>query len=79
MLRARNAPRMPPDCPLPEADIELVERWILNGAPEHGYGPTRSDGAGNDAADARKSDAAGAADAHGPADAARDLDGWLTE
>ncbi len=34
MLRARNAPRMPPDRPLPEADIELVERWILNGAFE---------------------------------------------
>lgn len=32
MLRARNAPRMPPDRPLPEDDIELVERWILNGA-----------------------------------------------
>jgi hypothetical protein len=32
MLRARNAPRMPPDRPLPEADIRLVERWILNGA-----------------------------------------------
>ena len=32
MLRARDAPRMPPDRPLTEADIELVERWILNGA-----------------------------------------------
>jgi hypothetical protein len=32
MLRARNAPRMPPDRPLPEADIQLVERWILDGA-----------------------------------------------
>ena len=32
MLRARDAPRMPPDRPLPEVDIELVERWILNGA-----------------------------------------------
>ena len=32
MLRARSAPRMPPDRPLPEADIRLVERWILNGA-----------------------------------------------
>ena len=32
MLRARDAPRMPPDRPLPELDIELVERWILNGA-----------------------------------------------
>jgi hypothetical protein len=33
VLRARNAPRMPPDRPLVEADIRLVERWILNGAP----------------------------------------------
>lgn len=32
MLRARNADRMPPDRPLPEADIALVERWILEGA-----------------------------------------------
>lgn len=35
-LRARNLPRMPPDRPLSEADIELVERWILNGACESG-------------------------------------------
>lgn len=33
MLRARAAPRMPPDRPLSEADIRLVERWILDGAP----------------------------------------------
>jgi hypothetical protein len=32
MLRARGARRMPPDRPLPEADIALVEAWILNGA-----------------------------------------------
>ena len=32
MLRARDAPRMPPDRPLTEADIRLVETWILNGA-----------------------------------------------
>jgi hypothetical protein len=32
MLRARGAPRMPPDRPLPEADIRLIERWILAGA-----------------------------------------------
>jgi hypothetical protein len=32
MLRARGANRMPPDRPLPEADIRLVERWILAGA-----------------------------------------------
>ena len=32
MLRATNAARMPPDRPLSEADIALIERWILNGA-----------------------------------------------
>lgn len=36
MLRARDAPRMPPDRPLTEPDIELVERWILNGACRSG-------------------------------------------
>lgn len=33
LLRADEAPRMPPDAPLPEADIALFERWILDGAP----------------------------------------------
>jgi hypothetical protein len=32
MLRASGARRMPPDRPLAEADIVLVEQWILNGA-----------------------------------------------
>ena len=32
VLRGRSAPRMPPDRPLDEADIRLVEDWILNGA-----------------------------------------------
>lgn len=32
MLRARGAKRMPPNRPLAEADIEIIERWILNGA-----------------------------------------------
>ncbi len=32
MLRARGTWRMPPDRPLPEADIELIENWILTGA-----------------------------------------------
>jgi hypothetical protein len=32
MLRGRNAPLMPPDRPLNEADIQLIENWILNGA-----------------------------------------------
>ena len=44
MLRARGASRMPPDRPLPEADIELVEQWILNGARRHA-GPAPQDAA----------------------------------
>jgi hypothetical protein len=32
MLRADGANRMPPDRPLAEADVRLIERWILNGA-----------------------------------------------
>jgi hypothetical protein len=32
MLRAQGTQRMPPDRPLAEADIRLIERWILNGA-----------------------------------------------
>lgn len=34
MMRARGAERMPPDRPLPEADIALVEEWIANGAKQ---------------------------------------------
>ncbi len=78
MLRARNAPRMPPDRPLPEADIELVERWILNGAPQFGYGQNATD-AGNVAIDAKQSDGASRSDARPPdaldAHAGRDLGG----
>jgi hypothetical protein len=32
MLRADGADRMPPDRPLARADIQLIERWILDGA-----------------------------------------------
>jgi hypothetical protein len=32
MMRAYGAARMPPDRPLAEADIALVEQWILAGA-----------------------------------------------
>jgi hypothetical protein len=35
MLRAQDASRMPPDRPLAEADIRLIERWILDGAHRH--------------------------------------------
>jgi hypothetical protein len=60
MLRARDAPRMPPDRPLPEDDIRLVERWILNGACEFGSSCS------SDAASPAGTDAA-----RPPADAAR--------
>ncbi len=36
MLRARGADRMPPDRPLSEADVRLIELWILNGAQKAG-------------------------------------------
>lgn len=39
MLRARGAPRMPPDRPLPERTIRLVESWILDGARRTADGP----------------------------------------
>jgi hypothetical protein len=57
MLRARNAPRMPPDRPLPEADIRLVERWILNGASFPGFS-LKPDAGAHDAhpVDARPTD-----------------------
>lgn len=32
LLRAEDAILMPPDVPLPEAEIEIIERWILEGA-----------------------------------------------
>jgi hypothetical protein len=32
MLWARGTRRMPPDRPLAQADIRLIEQWILNGA-----------------------------------------------
>jgi hypothetical protein len=32
LMHAQGSIRMPPDLPLPEVDIQLFERWILNGA-----------------------------------------------
>jgi hypothetical protein len=81
MLRARNAPRMPPDRPLPESDIRLVETWILNGATKSSNpapamdAPTDaatadasspSDGAGEAAASDASSATGGASDAAKP-------------
>lgn len=67
MLRARAAPRMPPDRPLPEADIQLVEAWIADGARKTPGGapagiPPHDGGgvdAGADAADGATSDTGG--------------------
>lgn len=36
MMRANGARRMPPERPMAEADIALVEEWILNGAKQTG-------------------------------------------
>lgn len=62
MLRAEGAPRMPPDRPLAEGDIRLVENWILNGAifdSASGGGPSDAATADAtvDAPDAGSSDA----------------------
>jgi hypothetical protein len=65
MLRARNAPRMPPDRPLAEGDIELVERWILDGASRVPGGPP----AGSDVVDAGADASGGAGGAGGKAGA----------
>jgi hypothetical protein len=35
MLHGGSARRMPPDRPLAEADIQLIERWILLGAEKN--------------------------------------------
>jgi hypothetical protein len=34
LLRAQGARRMPPDFALPEVDIELIEKWIADGASD---------------------------------------------
>jgi len=33
LMRGRGSIRMPPDVPLPEADISLIQTWINAGAP----------------------------------------------
>jgi hypothetical protein len=67
VLRARGALRMPPDRPLNEADIRLVEQWILDGARRDEHAPPGSaatDGAasdgGVDAGDTPQADASDA-------------------
>ncbi|HEY4183812.1 MAG TPA: hypothetical protein VGP07_02035 [Polyangia bacterium] len=38
LLRGQGSRRMPPDFPLPEADIQLIEGWIAAGAQWDGPG-----------------------------------------
>ena len=74
MLRARDAPRMPPDRPLTEPDIRLIERLISNGACSSGLscngggaasagGDAATDAASTDAADGGRPSDAGPVDA----------------
>jgi hypothetical protein len=35
LLDGRGSIRMPPDAPLPEADVTLIERWIADGAQDN--------------------------------------------
>jgi len=73
VLRAENAPRMPPDRPLAEGDIELVERWILGGAarvvggPPASSPPTMDGGAGGGGGGAGGGIGVGGAAGHGGA------------
>jgi len=70
VLRGRGAPRMPPDRPLDEADIRLVEDWILNGARKDDRAPTDGPPGQADAGATSDADAASGGDgdaAHGDA------------
>jgi hypothetical protein len=68
VLRARGAPRMPPDRPLNEADIRLIEQWILDGARREQ--PASPDAASGRPPDDGGPDAGEAGDASGAGDAA---------
>jgi hypothetical protein len=35
LMRAQGSERMPPDVPLPNADIDLIESWIMAGAMDN--------------------------------------------
>jgi hypothetical protein len=59
MLRARGAPRMPPDRPLSEPDIALIERWILDGARKLSDDETDGGGNGGENGDAGGTDDGG--------------------
>jgi hypothetical protein len=83
VLRARGAERMPPDRPLNEADIRLVEQWILDGAKRDDHQPAAArdaavgDTAAGDTADAADGSGSDARDggAADKADSGSDADG----
>ena len=58
VLRGRGAPRMPPDRPLDEADIRLIEQWILDGAKRNNSEPAAVDAGLSDASSDGSIDAA---------------------
>jgi hypothetical protein len=72
VLRAQDAPRMPPDRPLAEADIRLIEKWILGGA-KRGTGPDDAGADGGGANDGTSE--AGEAGGDDASDAAADVAG----
>ena len=74
MLRARDAPRMPPDRPLAEADIRLIERWILDGARQTD-GPAPPDASPDSSADGGAADSAADAGAEAGTHASSDAEG----
>jgi hypothetical protein len=80
ILRNKTPPRMPPDRPLFEADVQLIEGWILLGAtrgasPPVAGGPADGGPGDGGAADAGAADGAGSGDAASPSDARDALDG----
>lgn len=68
MLRANGAARMPPDRPLAEGDIRLIEKWILNGAVASGSTPAITTDAATDAGATDQSDLSDAVGETGAAD-----------
>jgi hypothetical protein len=73
VLRGRDAPRMPADRPLDEADIRLIEKWILDGAKKNSSeppdgGPADAQSDVGDAAAEGGDAAASDGDAAGPSD-----------
>jgi len=84
MMRARGATRMPPDRALPEADIQLVERWILDGArrtpdgppaPTDPYAPDSGSDASDGGAGARRDGAGRDGSGQGGGDSSAAVDG----